>query len=274
MTSVLTFAPFRSDAQRKRLALGAVLAGFMLAFCFGAALIQPHAAWAQGAPYVRDDAGLVSAEEAQALEEAAAALSDTYNVGVYVITTPESANDEISSFAEKYYLDHDLGVDDRGSGIMFIVATGDRSYIIKTKGLGRELVPDNQAQDIDDDVVQYLKQDDYSGAFAAYLNDADQALGDEVQGMSEEKTNLLIALAIALVVALIAAGGTCFYFYKQMGTAEERSEANEYVNAESFTLSVSHDQYLHTEHLRVKRSSDNDSGGGGGSFGGSSGGHY
>lgn len=240
--------------------------------------------------FIRDEAELLSTFSQATLEGQAANLAETYGCGVYVLTVDTMDGATSREFAKEYYLDHDLGVGEGNNGILFMVAMDTRDYVTVTYGLasateggygiGIQAFTDDGIAALEDEVVSYLSDGDYDGAFSAYLDICEEYLNyydENGEGMAPaDSGSLLLKLAIVILVPLLIALGVCLVFVSQMKTARIATEAGNYIADDSFALTAHQDRYTHTTKTRTKIEKNDSSGSSIDSdgFGGSRGGKF
>ena len=246
-----------------------------------------------GAWYIRDFAGLLTAGEQSALEQRAESLSAQYGCDIYVLTVDSIGSMNRRDYAKAYYQQYELGNGSWRNGILFLVAMESRDYVTvtygqdpdnpSTYGTGIYAFSDYGVSVLEDKVVPYLSDGDYEGAFAKYV----EICGDYLKQYTETgepfdvgnaPRSKAIPLAITVLVPILIALIVCLIFRSQMKTARAATEANSYIPQDGFNLTRQIDQYTHT---RTVRHIERDSGGSGGGssvdsggFGGSSGGKF
>lgn len=248
--------------------------------------------------YVRDHYGLLSQSQAQAWNNKACEMAAKYGVGVYVVIVSDlgshtnDAKTPARNYATHYWNTYDLGCGSRDSGIMLLVAVDSRDYVTITHGGGVDAYTDPTLDNIENDILSYLRKNDWTGAIGAYYKDAEEPLaylaangkpmndyysGDyatpEEQG--PDATDFGIVGIIAAVISGLVSGRVVKGEKEAMKTAKEKTEARDYVVRDSLKLSVSDDQFVTSNVVatpRVKVESSGGGGGGGGRFGGGFGG--
>ncbi len=130
--------------------------------------------------YVQDDAGLLSQEDVEQLTTEAQKLSDTYETGVYIRTVnDDSAYDDIYTYTENFYTDHDLGYGDTSDGVLFLIAISSQgnSYDIYFPGNASEKkISTDGVNMAAEDAVPYLRDHEFRDACDAYLNSISEQL--------------------------------------------------------------------------------------------------
>lgn len=247
----------------------------------------------EGGPerFIQDNAQLISAFGNATMENRAVEMANTYGCGVYVLTVDTMNGAEVRDFAKDYYTQHGLGVGEFSNGVLFLVAMDTREYVTITYGqnpqqsgdygIGIMAFTDGGIEYLEEEVVPYLSDGDYDGAFDTYLNICEEYLSyytENGEGMvPESSSERLLKVAAVIFIPLIIALIVCLVFLSQMKTAKIAKEAGDYVD--DLTVTARHDQYTHTTRERREISKDDDSDGSGHTvdsdgFGGSSGGKF
>ena len=262
-------------------------------------------AFASQEPYVRDEYGVLSTSDRSDLESQAEAMASKYNIGVYLLVVDDVGSQSARSYAKSYYKDNDLGVGQLKAGILFLIAVDSRDYVTITYGdAGGKTIPDAggvdaftdaRIQNMENDILKYLRNDDWTSAAKVYYQDAEETLAylaangepmnnyrlnnsssqeeDESDGLFAKLLGILAAIGIPAGVAGAKVSGE----KKAMKTAREASEASSYLQRGSLELSVSNDQFVNSTVVAApipKHDDDDDDrgafGGGFGGFGSSS----
>lgn len=246
--------------------------------------------------YIRDHYQLLSSDDLQSFETQAAQLSNTYQCNVYltIVDTLDgyTGSSAARKYAEDYWNTYDLGRGSEKDGIMLLIAVDSRDYVTITHGQGETggttLFTDYRIEQIEDAVVDELKDDNWTDACAVYLDKVSETMSfDRENGESWDSDNdpesaqsaFIFKLIATIVIPLLIAGGACAMWASQMKTARLKKEARDYLDESSFALTHKEDRYLTTTRTAVKIEEDRDSGGGGSTisssgFGGSDGGKF
>ena len=276
-----------------------------LSMTFSLAAMAQDSTWS-GEPLIQDYAGLLTEEEASALEEKAEVISSEYDCGTYVLTVDSLDGKNRRDFAKDYYKEYNLGSGDYKNGILFLIAMETREYVTVTYGrdpndssnygAGILAFSDSDISSMEDQVVPYLSDGDYAGAFDTYLDlcrtelwDYAQYGGGQVYTEGDREYALddteypwyhylgPVHIAIIILVPLLIALVICLIFRSQMKTAKKATQAGAYVVKDSFQVTAAQDNFLRTERSERYIAQDNDSGGSSvdsDGFGGSSGGSF
>jgi len=132
--------------------------------------------YADNDTYVRDDYGLLNQYQIEQLEQYAKTVSEQHNCGVYIRVIGDTWN--IESEAENIYANENLGMGTEKNGILMLIAMGDRSIDLMAYGSTANKVFTDYAKDTmrEDEIVPYLRYDEWYEGFNAYIQQADYML--------------------------------------------------------------------------------------------------
>ncbi len=225
------------------------------------------------APYFRDDGhsldNLTGAWTDATLQE----VSERLQLTVAIATVETLDYEDIDDYTRRYYKSAGYPYSD---GVLLLIAMEEREWYIYTKGDAYDYLTDAALDDIEDAIVPFLREDNYCEAFRTYAELCDKYLtmgkeGNLYQGSFPWVENLLIALAVGLIAALI----TVSVMRSKLKSVRPRREAHEYTRPGSMQVTRSRDLFLYrTIHRRPKpkdtssgsRSGGSRSGGRGGRF--------
>lgn len=233
------------------------------------------------APRLADEAWLLTGTEAAQIEGMLDAISNRQGVDVVIVTVDDTGGKSPMDFADDYYDYNDYGAD----GILLLVSMEDHDWWVSTTGYGITAVTDAGLEYIADRFVPYLSDEEYATAFEVFAQLCDEFItqaktGDPYDSHNlpkdpfETGINLVIALVIGLVAALIATGS----MKRKLKTVRQQVKADDYVAAGSMQLNYSRDFHLYTNISRREKpqsssgssthtsSSGATHGGGGGKF--------
>lgn len=232
------------------------------------------AAYAQGLPVVIDEAGLLTASEAEALAQQLEYLQDACGMDAVVLTVDSLVGMSAKDYADSYYDSHGYARD----GVLLLVAMAEREFWISTSG---SCIYDLNVDGLEETVLPYLSDGQYHDAFIAFAlgcekalyvqQDRDFVLTDS--GTATQKATgrtALICLSIGLAVGLIAV----LVMKGQLKSVRSQHTAGNYV-VSGLQLTGSSDLFLyHTTTRRPKPQNNNthssssgrSHGGGGGRF--------
>jgi len=267
----------------------------LLAAALTACVLAPGAL-AADLGYVTDNASLLSEREAAALTETAGRIEEQYACGVYILTvddfTDYYSGSSIYDFGVEVYQTYGLGVGEEQDGLLLVLSMEERDFAMVVKGtLGNSAFGSrSQQSDLQDAFLDEFRQDDWYGGFADWLEESEYlvaraAAGDPVTdgqvnsdatyyGGSQPQSKVTpLRVGIVLVVPALIALIACLSMKSKMKSATERTDADEYMVANSLNLTAQRDQFINTTIVRTPIQTQSSSGprSGGGGGGGSSG---
>lgn len=237
--------------------------------------------FAQGTfPFITDKAGLLTAEEVRALEDRASEISTRYEMGVYIIALDDfqkySNYRSISNAAMDIYDSYGLGLGEDKAGVTLMLSMAERDYNLDFYGSRADYAFTEAGRDrMEDRIVSRLRNDDYYGAFSAWLDLCDSYLraakdgnpvgqGEPSSADWQEDSEGMGFLAV--IPGIVAAALTGAVLVAPMRTAGQKANANDYVVDGSLELTRRSDMFLRRSVTRRPRqnNSGNRPGGGGG----------
>ena len=229
--------------------------------------------------YVKDAAGLMSAQERQTLEEKAQQLASKYGVGVYVLSVDDYRNyggsSNIDFWTEKLYLDNNLGLGNAQNGVILVLSMAERDYCLKIYGKDALFAYTDYAQgQLTDRFLSSFRNNDWYGGFSKYLDFGGTILEDAQDGSPMEKHVDMAATVggsslISLLVGLVTGRGRVNRMRRTMKNTGIKKTAVNYVSQEkAVKLNSRQDHYVNTTVNRVRIHHDSDKSFGGGHSGG------
>lgn len=225
-----------------------------------------------------------------------------YDYEVHILTVDSTDGDDISTFADDYYDQNDIGYGDSHDGMVFVISMDTREYWTSTTGVGIDIFNDAVIDYLGNRIVYYLKNGNYYDAFNTYLEEVEQYLyeyengitGDDYDeyysnfnydnSISTEPTATdyikreIILVVVAFIIALIVVTS----MKKKMNTAVKQTRAGNYLKKDSFKITQGKEVFLYDTVSKVRKPDDDDNSrssggfsssrpsGGGGFSGGSS----
>ena len=165
-------------------------------------------------------------------------------------------------YADDYFDYNDYAPD----GVLLLVSMEESDWWISTTGYGIQAFTDAGIAYIGDQIVPYLSDGEYAGAFTAFTDLCDQFLSQAKTGDPFDTHNLpkepfkpvrnvIIALVIGLAAAFFATGS----MKKKLKSVAQKDQANDYVTPGSLQISQSRDFHLYT-HLDRREKAQSGSG--------------
>ena len=218
--------------------------------------------------YVVDNADLLTQTEENELSEKLQDISDQLQFDVVVVTTNSIGSKTATEYADDYFDYNGYGRGSNNDGALFLVDMGDRKWAISTSGYGIEAIVDSALDDMEEEIVPYLKSGDYDGAFNEFADLTYDIVNDAKNGKSYSNsttsttknhknigTNLIVAFSIGAGISLII----ILVYRSKLKPVKFQKEAKEYIVPGSFNLRRSDDVFLYFNITKVPIPKNNDS---------------
>ena len=254
------------------------------AYMYAAAqLVQPDSAPSSGAEStvildtrarVVDMAELLSDSEKTALLSKLDEISERQKLDIVVLTVNTLDGKTPRDYADDFYDYNGYGFGENKDGILLLVSMEDRDWWISTTGYGITALTDAGIEYISKKFLSDLSDGDYAQAFTTYAELCDQFITQaktgepyDIGNMPKEPFNVAWNILVAFVIGLVVAFVVTNIMKKQLKTVQLKSEANNYVKANSMILTENRDLFLYNQVSRRARpkETDNSSGSSGGS---------
>lgn len=255
------------------------LAFALMPFCFAAEL-----------PVVIDNAEYLTDDQSEQLEQMLdEVLTDDFCAVVF--TEDEPSDDDPQAAADDFF-DFEGYLEQYSNGIVFYICKSTRQYAFSTTGTAIDTFDDSKLDVIENDMLDFLRNDEYFEAFCSfagnvkyYLNEyADSDYPSDYASNSSSDYNggydyyddeplvidiptIITFIAISVLVALIIAAIATAIRAGRMNTAKLKTEAGNYVDEKGLNVTASNDIYLYCTVTRteIPQNEDHNSSGGGGS---------
>lgn len=218
--------------------------------------------------YVVDNADLLTQTEENELSEKLQDISDELQFDVVVVTTNSTGSKTATEYADDYFDYNGYGRGSNNDGALFLVDMGDKKWAISTSGYGIEAIVDSALDDMEEEIVPYLKSGDYDGAFNEFADLTYDIVNDAKNGKSYSNsttsttknhknigTNLIVAFSIGAGISLII----ILVYRSKLKPVKFQKEAKEYIVPGSFNLRRSDDVFLYFNITKVPIPKNNDS---------------
>ncbi len=197
--------------------------------------------------YVVDGAGLLSEVEAASLQSRLKTISDSWGVDVAVVTVDSIGNYSATRFADDFYDKQGPSLGWGKDGILLLVSMESHVWAISTAGKGIDVLTESRLDTLEEDVIPYLRNGNYAGAFRAFAADCEGFLDRELS--FPLLRNLLLALACGLLVAWIATAS----MKSKLKSVRTQAAANQYFRRDSMVVTEQRDLFLYSKVNRRSR---------------------
>ncbi|WP_438434929.1 TPM domain-containing protein [Gorillibacterium sp. sgz500922] len=230
------------------------------------------AAAAEPKQLVYDEAGLLSGEEVNEINELANRLGAKRNTDILIVTSANAENRDVVKLTEDFYDTNAPGYDKRfGNTVMLVMDMRNRDVYVAGFGKGETYVDDNRATRIREKITPDLTAGNYAEAFRTYVKTSYKYLGIR-PGVNPD--NPLFSLWVQLIASL-AIGGIVVGVMAYRSGGRVTVSGRTYENSGESGVLDHQDRYIRTTVTRTKIQRNNGGGGGSGGGGGgvSAGGH-
>ena len=252
------------------------------AYMYAAAqLIQPDSTLSSGAEStiildtrerVVDMAELLSDSDKTALLSKLDEISKRQKLDIVVLTVNTLDGKTPRDYADDFYDYNGYGFGENKDGILLLVSMEDRDWWISTTGYGITALTDAGIEYISEKFLSDLSDGDYAQAFTTYAELCDQFITQaktgepyDIGNMPKEPFNVAWNILVAFVIGLVVAVIVTSIMKKQLKTVQLKSEANNYVKANSMILTENRDLFLYNQVSRRARPKETDNSSGGSS---------
>lgn len=229
-------------------------------------------------PRLVDNADLLTDSEESTLLSKLNEISERQQADVVVVTADTLDGKTPMDYADDFYDYNGYGFGADKDGVLLLVSMEDRDWWMSTTGYGIIAITDAGIEYISEKFLSDLSDGDYADAFTTYAELCDDFFTQARSGQPYDTghmpkqpfniaRNLLIALIVGFVIALIATG----VMKGKLKTVRFQSAASNYVKANSMNVTESRDMFLYTHVDRRAKPKDTDSSSGSGTHTSSSG---
>lgn len=217
-------------------------------------------------PRLVDNADLLTDSEESTLLSKLNEISERQQADVVVVTADTLDGKTPMDYADDFYDYNGYGFGADKDGVLLLVSMEDRDWWMSTTGYGITAITDAGIEYISGKFLSDLSDGDYADAFTTYAELCDDFFTQARSGQPYDTghmpkqpfniaRNLLIALIVGFVIALIATG----VMKGKLKTVRFQSAASNYVKANSMNVTESRDMFLYTHVDRRAKPKDTDS---------------
>ena len=196
----------------------------------------------EGLPQLADDAGLLTSEEAAALEDTLREISQRQDFDVVIVTENSIGDKSPSAFADDYfdYMGYGRGTD--RDGILLLLNMGERDWAISTSGYGLTAFTDAGQSYITEKILPSIGDGDYAEGFRKFAELSDDFITQAHSGEPYDSGNLPKgSVSPFWIFGDLAIGGAAGYATanrrrKQLRELKPKKTASDYTTG----LNISH----------------------------------
>lgn len=216
--------------------------------------------------WVQDDAGLLTVEEEQELEEACGQVSADFCAGVYIVTTPDFGGGDIKNWQRQIFSEYALGADSEGDGIMLAISMAERDWGLVAFGTAENAFTTYGRERIGGLILDDLSDGDFADAFSKYVSLTEKffAAAEKGKPYTEdhrygEGWRIPVVIGVSFLLSLVVSLCIVYSWKKSMNTRIRRDGAMEYLKEGSFLLKSRSDLFLYHTVSRTKRETSSSS---------------
>ena len=222
-------------------------------------------AQAENLGFFTDAAGLLSDDQAAALENLSAEISEQYQCGIYTVIVEnfsDGYSGSIYEFAKAVYRQYDLGFGNEADGILLLLSMSGRDYSIIVCGDNAcRAVTDAGRGTIEDAFLDDFSHDNWYDGFYDYIEQTRYLLqldkngepyGAYAPGNSASGGVSFLSLFLCLCFGALTALIVTAILRKKMKTAVSAKEASAYITADGVEIFERADIFTHTTETRER----------------------
>ena len=214
-----------------------------------------------------DMASLLSDADVDSLTAKLDELSLRQKMDVVIATTNTLEGKSVVEYADDLYDYCSFGYGANRDGLILVISMEDNDWYISTCGYGITAFTDAGIEYIGEQIVPYLSDKDFAGAFASYITLCDEFITQARTGKPYDIGSLprkplspawiLVCLIIGLMLSFVTVGK----MKAKLTTVRAQAAANTYMKNGSMNITDSREMFLDKNVTRTKRSSESSGGG-------------
>ena len=215
-----------------------------------------------------DMASLLSDEEVDSLTSRLDELSLRQKMDVVIATTDTLDGKSVVEYADDLYDYCSFGYGANRDGLILVISMEDNDWYISTCGYGITVFTDAGIEYIGKQIVPYLSDSDFTGAFAKYITLCDefitQAKTDKPYDIGSLPREPLSPawILVSLIVGLILSCTTVGKMKAKLTTVRAQAAANSYIKPGTLNINDSREMFLYRSVTRTQKPKNNSSSGG------------
>ena len=213
---------------------------------------------------VTDEANLFTDEEEAYLRKEIARIKEKYSFDIAYLTVNDLGDKSAMEYADDYFDYNGFGVGENRDGVTFLQCPATRDYWTSTRGYGITVFTDYGIEKLNEEVVEYLKNDDSFGAFKKHLEITEEYLDKAANGKPIEKSKLpaiLIVLLVSVGIGVAISFIITYGMISNMKTAVKQTNSSNYYDKNSLNLSNQRDLYMYSTVTKTKKPEPSNSSG-------------
>jgi uncharacterized protein len=193
---------------------------------------------------VEDKAGLLSAQQEEALEGRISTLSVSLGLDIAIAVVESLDGKDIQSYADNYFESQNYGFGQNYDGGLLLLSIGDREWHITTSGRAMDFLTLRRIDAIGDAMTPYLSSGDYYQAFDVCLGRINSYALEPAAYDEDIGDNAALVYIAVIIASLIITLVTMLAMKSKMNTAKAQRSASNFSKPGSFKLIRQSDIYL------------------------------
>jgi uncharacterized protein len=201
-----------------------------------------------------DNAGLLKPQERESLLALISSAGSTYSFDLVIVIEKNIGSSSLGQYADNFYDENHYGLVGSRDGALFLLVTDSRDYWFSTSGSGIRILNTAASDKLESGVVKLLRENNYYGAFNAFLTDWQRFLALDAKGRNYNffhQWNLVLVI-IAWVLALAVGFIVVQTWKKAMDTVLPQTQAAAYVVPGSLAFREKKDSFLYSTVSKTK----------------------
>lgn len=260
------------------------ITSFLLLLILMLSLALPAYGAEEPLDYLVDDAGLLTGEEEENLQQLIYEYKVDLQLDIVIVTTYGTNGKGVQAYADDFYDENGYGYGISKTGILLLIDMESREWYMSTCGDAIYIFTDYGLDQLGETILPWLSNGDYYRAFLAWISelspyvkayrngspvdgyvapdDYESPYGEEIVYHDMPVGIRIRPFPTALIIGLIAALITIVIMRSRMNTAKLQNSAANYLKDGSFRLRQRSDMFLYSRVTRTARPKNNTSGGG------------
>lgn len=212
-----------------------------------------------------DMAGLLSDSDAARLLDRLDEISLRQKMDIVIVTTNDLEGSGVMEYADDLYDYCNFGYGTTRDGLLLLISMEDNDWWISTCGYGITAFTDAGIQYIGEQIVPYLSDRDFAGAFDAFIDQCDAFITQAREDKPYDRSNLPRKPMSRGWIFVSLIGGLCLSLFtvgkmkNKLKTVRAQAAADSYIKPGSLNINDSREMFLYRSVTRTQKPKNNSS---------------